>query len=92
MDGLLWRSGFPEHMIEELHGSAYTEHCPFCYKYYRRLKEVERGSPGHLTGNKCDFCVNKLMNTIVNFNDNYRNPLKGSIVDFHSNKVDLVIV
>jgi mono-ADP-ribosyltransferase sirtuin 6 len=92
MDGLHWRSGFPEHMIEELHGSAYTEHCPFCHNHYRRLKEVERGSPDHLTGNKCDFCGNKLMDTIVNFNDNYRNPLEGSIVDFHSNEADLVIV
>ncbi len=49
MDGVHWRSGFPENMIEELHGSAYTEHCPFCHKHYRRLKEVERGSPDHLT-------------------------------------------
>ena len=92
MDGLHWRSGFPEHMTEELHGSAYTEHCPFCHKHYRRLKEVERGSPDHFTDGKCDFCGNKLMDTIVNFNDNYRNPLEGSVVDFHSNEADLVIV
>ena len=92
MDGLHWRSGFPEHMTEELHGSAYTEHCPFCHKHYRRLKEVERGSPDHFTEGKCDFCGNKLMDTIVNFNDNYRNPLEGSVVDFHSNEADLVIV
>ena len=92
MDGLHWRSGFPEHMTEELHGSAYTEHCPFCHKHYRRLKEVERGAPDHFTDGKCNFCGNKLMDTIVNFNDNYRNPLEGSVVDFHSNEADLVIV
>ena len=92
MDGLHWRSGFPEHMMEELHGSAYTEHCPFCHKHYRRLNEVERGSPDHFTDNLCDFCGNKLMDTIVNFNDNYRNPLEGSVVEFHSNYADLVIV
>ena len=92
MDGLHWKSGFPEHMLEELHGSAYTEHCPFCHKHFRRLKEVERGAPDHFTENKCDFCNNKLMDTIVNFNDTYRNPLEASIVDFHSNEADLVIV
>jgi mono-ADP-ribosyltransferase sirtuin 6 len=92
MDGLHWRSGFPEHMQEELHGSAYTEHCPFCHKHYRRLNEIERGAPDHFTEGKCDFCGNKLMDTIVNFNDNYRNPLEGSVVDFHSNKADLVLV
>ena len=92
MDGLHWRSGFPEHMMEELHGSAYTEHCPFCHKHYRRLNEVERGSPDHFTDNLCDFCGNKLMDTSVNFNDNYRNPLEGSVVEFHSNYADLVIV
>ena len=92
MDGLHWRSGFPEHMQEELHGSAYTEHCPFCHKHYRRLNEVERGAPDHFTLGKCDFCGNKLMDTIVNFNDNYRNPLEGSVVDFHSNEADLVLV
>ncbi len=31
------------------------------------------------------------MDTIVNFNDNYRNPLEGSIIDFHSNETDLAI-
>ena len=92
MDGLHWRSGFPEHMQEELHGSAYTEHCPFCHKHYRRLKEVERGSPDHYTEGICDFCGNKLMDTIVNFNDTYRNPLEGNVVEFHSNEADLVIV
>lgn len=92
MDGLHWISGFPEHMQEELHGSAYTEHCPMCHKHYRRLKEVERGAPDHFTDGKCDFCGNKLMDTIVNFNDSYRNPLEGAVVDFHSNEADLVIV
>ena len=92
MDGLHWRSGFPEHMSEELHGSAYTEHCPYCHKHYRRLKEVERGAPDHSTEDKCDFCGNKLLDTIVNFNDNYRNPLEGAVVDFHSNEADLVIL
>ena len=92
MDGLHWRSGFPEHMIEELHGSAYTEHCPYCHKHYRRLKEVERGAPDHFTDGKCDFCGNKLQDTIVNFNDHYRNPLEGSVVEFHSNEADLVIL
>ena len=92
MDGLHWRSGFPEHMMEELHGCAYTEHCPYCHKHFRRLKEVERGSPDHFTDNLCDFCGNKIMDTIVNFNDNYRNPLEGSVVDFHCNYADLVIV
>ena len=92
MDGLHWRSGFPEHMQEELHGSAYTENCPFCHKHYRRLKEVERGSPDHFTDGKCNFCGNKLMDTIVNFNDNYRNPLEGKVVEFHSNEADLVLL
>ena len=92
MDGLHWRSGFPEHMQEELHGSAYTEHCPFCHKHYRRLKEVERGAPDHFTDGKCNFCGNKLMDTIVNFNDNYRNPLEGKVVEFHSNEADLVLL
>lgn len=92
MDGLHWRSGFPEHMIEELHGSAYTEHCPRCHKHFRRLKEVERGSPDHATDGKCDFCGSNLMDTIVNFNDTYRNPLEEAVVDFHSNNADLVIL
>ena len=92
MDGLHWRSGFPEHMIEELHGSAYTEHCPYCHKHYRRLKEVERGSPDHKTEGICDFCGKQLLDTIVNFNDTYRNPLEGSVVEFHSNEADLVIL
>ena len=92
MDGLHWRSGFPEHMQEELHGSAYTEHCPFCHKHFRRLKEVERGAPDHFTEGICNFCGNKLMDTIVNFNDSYRNPLEGYVVDFHSNEADLVFV
>ena len=92
MDGLHWRSGFPEHMIEELHGSAYTEHCPKCHKHYRRLKEVERGSPDHATNDKCDFCGSNLLDTIVNFNDTYRNPLESTVVDYHSNAADLVIL
>jgi len=92
MDGLHWRSGFPEHMLEELHGSAYTEHCPYCHKHFRRLKEVERGSPDHKTEGICDFCGNQLLDTIVNFNDTYRNPLEASVVDFHSNEADLVIL
>ena len=92
MDGLHWRSGFPEHMIEELHGSAYTEHCPKCHKHYRRLKEVERGSPDHATYDKCDFCGSNLLDTIVNFNDTYRNPLESRVVDYHSNAADLVIL
>ena len=92
MDGLHWRSGFPEHMMEELHGSAYTEHCPKCHKHFRRLKEVERGSPDHKTEGVCTFCGCGLLDTIVNFNDNYRNPLEGAVVDFHSNEADLVLV
>ena len=92
MDGLHWRSGFPEHMLEELHGSAYTEHCPYCHKHFRRLNEVERGAPDHSTEDKCDFCNNKLMDTIVNFNDSYRNPIEATVVEFHSNEADLVIV
>ena len=31
------------------------------------------------------------MDTIVNFNDTYRNPLEGNIVEFESNEADLVI-
>ena len=92
MDGLHWRSGFPEHMLEELHGSAYTEHCPYCHKHFRRQNEVERGAPDHSTEDKCDFCNNKLMDTIVNFNDSYRNPIEATVVEFHSNEADLVIV
>ena len=91
MDGLHWRSGFPLHMYEELHGSAYTEHCIHCHKHYQRNEEVIRGSPDHLTDNICDFCHKKLMDTIVNFNDTYRNPLEGNIVEFESNEADLVI-
>ena len=91
MDGLHWRSGFPLHMYEELHGSAYTEHCIHCHKHYQRNEEVIRGSPDHLTDNICDFCHKKLMDTIVNFNDTYRNPLEGNIVYFQSNQADLVI-
>ena len=91
MDGLHWRSGFPLHMYEELHGSAYTEHCIFCHKHYQRNKEVDRGSPDHLTDNFCDFCHQKLMDTIVNFNDTYRNPMEETVVDFQSNRADLVI-
>ena len=91
MDGLHWRSGFPLHMYEELHGSAYTEHCIFCHKHYQRNKEVDRGSPDHLTDNFCDFCHQKLMDTIVNFNDTYRNPMEETVVDFQSNQADLVI-
>ena len=91
MDGLHWRSGFPLHMYEELHGSAYTEHCIFCHKHYQRNQEVERGSPDHLTDNFCDFCHKKLMDTIVNFNDTYRNPMEDTIVYFQSNQADLVI-
>ena len=91
MDGLHWRSGFPLHMYEELHGSAYTEHCIHCHKHYQRNEEVIRGSPDHLTDNICDFCHKKLMDTIVNFNDTYRNPLEGTVVEFQSNEADLVI-
>jgi mono-ADP-ribosyltransferase sirtuin 6 len=92
MDGLHWRSGFPEHMLEELHGSAYTEHCPSCHKFFRRLNEVERGAPDHSTQDICDFCNNKLMDTIVNFNDSYRNPIEATVVEFHANEADLVLV
>lgn len=92
MDGLHWRSGFPEYMLEELHGSAYTEHCPQCHKHFRRLKEVDRGAPDHLTGNVCDFCGRGLLDTIVNFNEDYRNPLEETIVKYHSLNADLVIV
>ena len=91
MDGLHWRSGFPLHMIEELHGSAYTEHCIHCHKHYQRNIEVIRGSPDHLTDNICDFCHQKLLDTIVNFNDTYRNPLEETVVNYHSNEADLVI-
>ena len=31
------------------------------------------------------------MDTIVNFNDTYRNPLEGTVVEFQSNEADLVI-
>ena len=91
MDGLHWRSGFPLHMYEELHGSAYTEHCMYCHRHYQRNKEVIRGSPDHLTDNYCDFCHKQLMDTIVNFNDTYRNPLEPSVVYFEANEADLVI-
>ena len=91
MDGLHWRSGFPLHMMEELHGSAYTEHCINCHKHYQRTEEVIRGSPDHLTDNVCDFCHKKLMDTIVNFNDTYRNPLEETIVDYEANNADLVL-
>ena len=91
MDGLHWRSGFPLHMIEELHGSAYTEHCIHCHKHYQRKVEVLRGSPDHLTDNVCDFCHQKLMDTIVNFNDTYRNPLEEIVTEYEANNADLVI-
>ena len=91
MDGLHWRSGFPLHMLEELHGSAYTEHCIFCHKHYQRKTEVIRGSPDHLTDNVCDFCHKNLMDTIVNFNDTYRNPMEENVVYYESNESDLVI-
>ena len=52
MDVLHWKSGIPEHMMEELNGYAYTEYCPYCLKYYRKLKEVERGAPEHFTDGK----------------------------------------
>jgi NAD-dependent SIR2 family protein deacetylase len=91
MDGLHWRSGFPLHMIEELHGSAYTEHCIHCHKHYQRKAEVIRGSPDHLTDNICDFCHKKLMDTIVNFNDTYRNPLEEIVTEYEANNADLVI-
>ena len=91
MDGLHWRSGFPLHMYEELHGSAYTEHCMYCHRHYQRNKEVIRGSPDHLTDNYCDFCHKQLVDTIVNFNDTYRNPLEPSVVYFEANEADLVI-
>lgn len=91
MDGLHWRSGFPLHMIEELHGSAYTEHCIHCHKHYQRKVEVIRGSPDHLTDNVCDFCHQKLMDTIVNFNDTYRNPLEEIVTEYEANNADLVI-
>ena len=32
------------------------------------------------------------MDIIVNFNENYRNTLEGSVVDFHSNEANLIIV
>ena len=92
MDGLHWRSGFPLHMYEELHGSAYTEHCIHCHKHYQRNTEVLRGSPDHLTDNFCDFCHKKLMDTIVNFNDTYRNPMEETVVEFQSYNADLVII
>ena len=91
MDGLHWRSGFPLHIIEELHGSAYTEHCIYCHKHYQRNTEVIRGSPDHLTENFCDFCHKNLMDTIVNFNDTYRNPMEEEIVYYQANEADLVI-
>ena len=91
MDGLHWRSGFPLHMYEELHGSAYTEHCIHCHKHFQRNFEVVRGSPTHLTDNFCDFCHKNLLDTIVNFNDTYRNPLEEIVVEFQANNADLVI-
>ena len=91
MDGLHWRSGFPLHMYEELHGSAYTEHCIYCHRHYQRNVEVIRGAPDHLTDNYCDFCHKQLMDTIVNFNDTYRNPMEDTVVYFQSNEADLVI-
>ena len=92
MDGLHWRTGLPAHMLEELHGSAYTEHCPRCDAHYRRAEEVERGSPDHTTGNKCPWCGSELLDTIVNFSDTYRSPLEPMLVNYHSHKADLAIV
>jgi NAD-dependent SIR2 family protein deacetylase len=92
MDSFHARAGLPLHMLEELHGSCYTEVCSGCRARYRRSEEIARGSPDHRTGNMCDFCGKETLDTIVNFSDTYRDETEPLITEFHAKKADLALV
>ena len=76
VDGLHQRSGVPDEVVAELHGSVYKERCSFCERVYVRDFDVTSTKPSHgknrhRTGRMCETegCDGHLKDTIVQFGE-----------------------
>ena len=76
VDGLHQRSGVPDEVVAELHGSVYKERCSSCERVYVRDFDVTSTKPSHgknrhRTGRMCETegCDGHLKDTIVQFGE-----------------------
>jgi len=87
------RSGFPTHLLAELHGNTNLESCEKCGKQYLRdFRCRVRKDPQHYTGRKCTMsqCSGKLRDSIINFGENLpEKPLDDA--GLHSEKADVCL-
>jgi NAD-dependent SIR2 family protein deacetylase len=97
-DGLHWRTGLPEGLLEELHGSLYKLYCPNCQQFFRvpydadDRFEAAAADDRHLTNVPCRWCGTSLLTTGVAFSEGYRSPLEPVVTRFHSEQADLALV
>jgi NAD-dependent SIR2 family protein deacetylase len=93
VDGLHWRTGLPDPLLEELHGSLFTELCPRCRQLFRRQFVVYGvGGADHITGRKCEWCGEALVDTMVAFCESYRSDLEPVVTEFHARRADMALV
>jgi NAD-dependent SIR2 family protein deacetylase len=90
-DGLHWRTGLPESLIEEFHGSMYKAYCPNCRQFFRFAHEVW-GSDFHVTQLLCSFCGTNLLSTGVAFSEGYRSPLEPIVARLNAEHADVALV
>lgn len=70
-DGFHYRSGFPAHLLSELHGNSNVERCRRCETEFWRpfSTRAAGGVHEHETGRRCERCGGALRDTIVNFGE-----------------------
>lgn len=97
-DGLHWRTGLPEGLLEELHGSLYKLYCPNCQQFFRVPYDADErydrlaGPDRHLTTVRCRWCLKELRTTGVAFSEGYRSPLEPIVTRFLSERADVALV
>jgi mono-ADP-ribosyltransferase sirtuin 6 len=89
VDCLHQRSGFPRHMLAELHGNCFAERCSRCGA--EAVRDFEQTTVGFKrTGRTCVHCGGSMRDQVLDWDDALP-PRELELAEQHSSKADLVI-